>query len=68
MTDLDEILKVIDEYKQCTKCWEFKPLTEEYWYKARPREGHKKEGWQSYCRDCWKEINRANKKRIKNGC
>lgn len=51
----------IEINKICPSCKGEKPLTETYWYKARPREGHKKEGWQSYCRLCWPEINRRNK-------
>lgn len=49
----------------CPSCKVPKPRTEEYWYKARPREGHKKEGWQSYCRACWPTINRNNKRKRK---
>jgi len=42
-----------------------KPLTEEYYYKARPRKNHKKESWQSFCRSCWKAVNAQNKLRRK---
>jgi len=53
-------------YKICTKCNIRKPLTEEFFYRARPTATHKKEGsWQSHCKDCWKEINKANKFRIR---
>lgn len=52
--------------KICPKCLIAKELTEENFYVARPREGHNKVGWQSGCKDCWKQINKANKKRIRN--
>lgn len=51
----------------CPKCGEEKELSEEYFYLARPRVGHKKQGWQSYCRECWKIINRDNKLKLKVG-
>lgn len=50
--------------KICKRCGEGKPATEEFWYKARPRKGHK-EGWQSNCKICWKEVNKENKARIR---
>ena len=50
--------------KHCKRCHMLKPATAEFWYVQRAREGHK-EGLQSNCRNCWKEINRENKKRIR---
>ncbi len=50
--------------KYCKKCTKKKPATSEYWYIQRARKGHK-EGLQSNCKDCWKEINKLNKKRIR---
>jgi Zn-finger nucleic acid-binding protein len=47
--------------KTCTRCGSVWPLTGEYWYVARPRGNHKSQGWQSHCRECWKDINRLNK-------
>lgn len=51
------------EEKLCPKCGDTKPLTEEFFYKARPRKNHAKESWQSFCKACWKGVNRANKER-----
>lgn len=51
--------------KVCTNCTHEKPLTEDYWYIARPREGHPSQGWQSFCRQCWRDKNKANKQRRK---
>ena len=53
------------EEKLCPKCGEIKPLTEEFFYKARPRKNHPKESWQSFCKACWKLINALNKARRK---
>lgn len=53
------------EVKTCSKCLVPKPLTEEFFYRARPTATHKKGGWQSHCRTCWKGINKLNKCRIK---
>lgn len=53
--------------KVCPKCGKEKTLTEDNFYLARPRMGHKKAGWQSYCKACWKQINLNNKLRIKLG-
>jgi len=50
--------------KRCNKCAVLKPATPEFFYVQRARDGHK-EGWESHCRECWKEINKANKKRIR---
>lgn len=50
--------------KICTKCGEEKELNTGNFYPARPREGHKKEGWQSYCKTCWTDINKANKRKM----
>lgn len=50
--------------KICKRCGFGKPATPEFWYVQRAREGHK-EGLQSNCRLCWKEINKANKNRIR---
>lgn len=47
--------------KKCPSCGEEKPLNEDNFYPARPRVGHKKQGWQSYCKDCWPQINKRNK-------
>jgi hypothetical protein len=52
-------------WKKCKKCGVKKPLTVEYWYPIRPRKGHKKAGWQSHCKMCWIDINKANKERRK---
>lgn len=52
----------------CTRCNEKKEESEEYFYIARPSGPHKKSGWQSYCKECWKEINAANKLRRKLAC
>lgn len=51
--------------KVCRKCGVIKPLTEEFFYRARPRKNHSKGGWQSFCRLCWKQINASNKTRRK---
>lgn len=52
------------ETKVCTKCGEAKLLTEANFYPARPRAGHKKQGWQSYCKSCWKIVNKDNKLKL----
>lgn len=52
-------------FKRCPRCEEDKEINEDNWYPARPRKNHKKPGWQSYCRLCWREINKGNKLRIK---
>jgi len=52
------------QLRTCTKCSKTKELSPVNWYIARPRKGHKA-GWQSYCIECWKDINKQNKERIK---
>jgi hypothetical protein len=61
VTLLDDLLKI----RVCPKCSVAKPLSVDYFYIARPRGKHKTPGWQSYCKDCWKEINAENKMRRK---
>lgn len=56
----------LETKKLCHKCNIEKPLTEEFFYRARPTATHKKEGnWQSHCKACWKVINKLNKLRVK---
>lgn len=45
--------------KLCTRCNYEYPLTTEYFYVARVSKRRIKEGWQSYCKACWKDINAA---------
>lgn len=52
------------EDRICPKCKKKNPCTEEYFYKTRPTATHKKSSW-SYCKVCWREINRLNKQRMK---
>jgi hypothetical protein len=54
---------MVESKKLCPRCKEEKLLTEENFYPARPRLGRKAQGWQSYCRPCWKHINKENKER-----
>lgn len=66
--DLEGNFSRLEKTKLCQKCGESKPLTTEFWYVQRSRAGHNKPGWQSHCRECWKQINRVNKtKRRLNG-
>lgn len=51
--------------KLCKRCELEKPQTPEFWYVQRARDGHPKEGWQSNCRACWKEVNHENKQNRK---
>ena len=51
--------------KLCTKCGKEKPLNEDNFYPARPTATHKKGGWQSHCKECWRTINRLNKSRMR---
>jgi len=53
------------DVKLCNRCGKLKPLTPEFWYVQRARDGHPTPGWQSHCRECWREINRLNKQRIR---
>lgn len=48
-----EMFKDVDgvTYKLCTKCLEYKPMTEEYFYKRN----NVKCGFNSSCKDCAKE-------------
>lgn len=48
--------------KLCTRCNHEYPLTTEYFYVARASGKRIKDGWQSYCKPCWKEINAAYRK------
>ena len=43
--------------RYCPHCKEVYPENKDYFYPARPRAGHKVEGWQSNCRKCWRDIN-----------
>lgn len=51
--------------RTCAKCTEDKELTEDNFYKTKPTPTHPKAGWHSYCRICWKLVNKLNKDRIK---
>lgn len=51
--------------KICPRCKLEKELTEENFYPARPRRNHKGCGWQSYCKVCWKDINREQREKKK---
>jgi len=48
------------ETKHCKNCERDLPLTEEFFYPNRKKD-RIKVGWQSYCKDCWPKINKANK-------
>lgn len=63
----DDDCDVLDvfSYKVCTRCDKSRPLTDQYWYRARPTATHKKGGWQSYCKVCWKVINKLNKDKLR---
>lgn len=61
----DVTSKGVSVKKLCPRCGEEKELTEDNFYPARPRKNHKKPGWQSYCRLCWRDINKSNKNRIR---
>lgn len=47
----------------CKRCNVEKPLNAEFWYVQRARDSHPTPGWQSHCRECWREINRTNKQK-----
>jgi len=49
----------------CAKCGVEFPLTGDHWYPARSRRIGRPDGWQSYCRECWRGVNAENKLRRK---
>ena len=51
--------------KLCPRCGQEKELNEDNFYPARPRKNHKKAGWQSFCRLCWKSVNAEQRERRK---
>lgn len=51
--------------KVCKLCGDPKPLTDEHWYRARPTASHPSGGWQSYCKACWKIINKNTREKRK---
>lgn len=53
------------EVRVCKRCGQEKQLTAEFWYVQRARDGHPKGGWQSHCRECWRQINKHNKQKRK---
>lgn len=51
------------KFKTCSRCGQAKTLTTDNFYILRPTTTHPNGGWQAHCKDCWREVNRANKKR-----
>lgn len=50
-------------YLHCPKC--NRELSVDNFYVKRSRQVGKRDTWQTYCKDCWKGINHANKIRRK---
>lgn len=60
---LEAINEIPVSIKKCGRCGNQKPLTVENFYVLRPSASHPKGGWQAHCKSCWKDINKANKRR-----
>ena len=50
--------------KHCPKCDRLYPLTDQYFYRNNKKD-RVKQGWQSNCKSCWREVNRVNKAKRK---
>jgi hypothetical protein len=64
VVDLEHGLLIIP-MQRCNRCNLEKPLTEEFFYALKARKKHPTDTWQSHCKECWREINKENKKKIK---
>ena len=64
MEDESEIIPV----RQCSVCKHVKLANSDNFYWRAASGKHKTPGWNSTCKDCWKEINRQNKLRRKLSC